>query len=294
MRNAVSDSAGVAGRSAKTVGGIVSDMFARAGRNNTSIVAAGVAFYAFLAMVPLLAATVLTYGLVATPQTVAANIGTLSDVLPEAAAGLFAEQLETVVETSAGKKGLGLLIALAVALFGARNGAGSILTALNIAHGVPEARGFIKANLAALAITAAGIVAIVLAILAMGVLTATLAYLGGGIAIAGTAATYLFLFGVGTVGASLLYRYAPNRAVPRWRLVVPGALLSTSGWMLLTLGFGYYVANFGNYNATYGSLSAVVVLLTWLYASAFLLLLGAELNATLGDRRSGYKGLPVG
>ncbi|RPF72736.1 YihY/virulence factor BrkB family protein [Aurantiacibacter spongiae] len=270
------------------------DVAGRAGRNNISIVSAGVAFYVFLAMVPLLAATVLTYGLIATPAQVTQDIGALTQVMPEAAAGLFADQLESVVETSAGKKGVGLLIALGFALFGARNGAGSVLTALNISHGVAEARSLVRGNLAALAITAGGIVAVILAVLAMGVLTALTALIGGGAAIAGTAVTYLFLFGVGTAGAATLFRYAPNRPVPSWKLVLPGAILASIGWFLLTLGFGIYVANFGNYNATYGSLSAVVVLLTWLYLSAIVLLLGAELNASWGDRRPGYRGLEVG
>jgi membrane protein len=63
--------------------------------------------------------------------------------------------------------------------------------------------------------------------------------------------------------------------------LTPGSLFAAVGWLLLTLGFGLYVANFGNYGATYGSLSAVVVLLTWLYLSAYVLLMGAELNSEL-------------
>ena len=283
-----------AGKAAQSTFGLAKDAFARAGRNNSGIVAAGVAFYAFLAMVPLLAATVLVYGLVATPSVVAKDIGTLAEVLPEATAGLFADQLANVVSTSSGKKGLGLALALLIALFGARNGAGSVLTALNIAHGVTESRNFVWSNIVALVITTGAIVALILATLAMGALTALLAWLGGGLAIVGTAVTYLLLFAVGSAGTAALFRFAPNRPAPRWHLVAPGALLAAAGWLLLTLGFGIYVANFGNYSATYGSLSAVVVLLTWLYLSAYVLLLGANLNAAWGDRRPGYDGIEVG
>ena len=270
------------------------EAFARAGRNNIGIISAGVAFYAFLAMVPLLAATVLTYGLIADPETIARHIRALSDMLPPAAAKLLVEQINDVVETSSSKKGVGLLVAIAIALFGARNGAGSILTALNIAHGVQERRSFVRANFTALGITAGGILAIILAVAAMATLTALIAYLGGEIAVFGGAATYLFLFAVGTFGCATLLRYAPNRPAPKWKQVLPGALFAAAGWLLLTLGFGIYVANFGNYNATYGSLSAVVVLLTWLYLSAFVMLFGAELNAARGDRRPGYQGIEVG
>ena len=279
---------------AKTVGKLFADAFARAGRNNVSIVAAGVAFYVFLGMVPLLAATVLTYGLIADPEMVSQHIGALSQVLPPSAAELFSQQLRSVVETSDGKKGIGLFIALALALFGARNGAGSVLTALNIAHGVPEGRNLLKANAVALVITAGGVLAVICAVAAMATLSALAAYVPTGSAIAGTAVTYGFTTVLGTAGAAVLFRYAPNRTPPEWKIVLPGAVLASIGWLLLTLLFGIYVANFGNYNATYGSLSAVAILLTWLYFSALILLMGAELNAAWGDHRKGYHGLPVG
>ena len=134
--------------------------------DNVGLVAAGVAFYGFLALVPLLGATVLTYGLIAAPDTVLANVKSLTTVMPADAAKLVGEQLMSVVQTSGGKKGFGLLLAIAIALFGARNAAGSVITALNIAYEEEETRGLIKVNLLALAIT---IAAVMLAILAMGI-----------------------------------------------------------------------------------------------------------------------------
>jgi membrane protein len=101
--------------------------------DNVALVAAGVAFYSFLALVPLLGATVLTYGLVAAPETVLANVQSLAAVMPADAAKLIGEQLMSVVQSSGSKKGFGLVLALAIAIFGARNAAGSIITALNIA-----------------------------------------------------------------------------------------------------------------------------------------------------------------
>ena len=273
---------------------IVSEAFARSGRNNISIASAGVAFYVFLSVVPLLAATVLIYGLVADQSRVAEDIGRLSSMMPASAAELFAEQLENVVQTSEGKKGFGLIIALGIALFGARNGAGSILTALNIAYGVAEARTFIRANAVALLITVCGIVSVIVAFGAIAALTAFTAYLPTGLAITGSGVTYIAMTAGGIAGSILLYRFAPNRDAPHWRLVLPGAIFAAIGWLLLTLGFGVYVSQFGNYNATYGSLSAVIVFLTWLYFSAYVLLFGAELNAAWGDHRPGYEGLHVG
>ena len=80
---------------------------------------------------------------------------------------------------------------------------------------------------------------------------------------------------------ALVYRYGPNRPDAPWRWITPGSLLATSVWLVATLGFGLYVANFGDYNATYGSLGAVIVFLTWLYLTAYVMLLGAELDSIL-------------
>lgn len=273
---------------------IVSDAWGRSSRNNITIASAGVAFYVFLSIVPLLAATVLIYGLVADEARVAADIGKLSAVMPASAADLFADQLRNVVETSGGKKGIGLIVALGIALFGARNGAGSILTALNISYGVAEARSFMRANAVALLITLCGIVGVIVAFGAIAALTAFTAMLPPALAATSSGVTYLATLVGGIAGSAALYRFAPNREAPGWKTVLPGAVFAAIGWLLLTLGFGIYVSQFGNYNATYGSLSAVVVLLTWLYFSAYVMLFGSELNAAWGDHRPGYKGLSVG
>ena len=253
-----------------------------AGDDNVGLVAAGVAFYGFLALVPLLGAIVLSYGIVAEPATVMRNMSQLTSVMPTDAAKLIGEQLMNVVKTSDGKKGLGLLLALALALFGARNGAGAIVTSLNIAYEEHEKRGFVKLNLLALAMTAAAVlVAVVamIAIAALGHLQDLLPTLPAWVAAVGKIVTYLVLALAGAAGAATLYRFGPSRDQASWAWLTPGSVFSAVGWLLLTIGFGIYVAHFGNYNATYGSLGAVVVLLTWLYLSCYILIFGAELNS---------------
>ena len=264
------------------------DIFVRtwneAGDDNVGLVAAGVAFYGFLALVPLLGAIVLSYGLVADPKTVIHNMQGLTSVMPADAAKLVGEQLMNVVKTSGSKKGLGLLLALALAVFGARSAAGSIVTALNIAYEEKEKRSFIVVNLLALGITAAGVLVAVLAVVAiaaLGHLEALLPTAPLLVVLLGKLLSYVALALAGAAGAATLYRYAPSRTNPRWIWLSPGSILAAMFWLALTLGFGIYVANFGNYNATYGSLGAVVVLLTWLYLSSYILLFGAELNSEL-------------
>ena len=252
--------------------------------DNIGIVAAGVAFYGFLALVPLLGAIVLSYGLVAEPRTVIGHMEALTSVMPADAAKLVGEMLMNVVQQSSGKKGLGILVALAIALFGARNAAGSIITALNIAYEEKEKRGFIKVNLLALAITLAAVVVAVLALGAIGALGFLQDLVPGAppfIVAIGKIVAYVLLVLAAAAGAATLYRYGPSRDEPKWTWITPGSLFTAIAWVLLTLGFGFYVTNVGSYDKTYGSMGAVVVLLTWMYLSSYVLLLGAELNSEL-------------
>lgn len=254
------------------------------GKDNIGIVAAGVAFYAFLALVPLLGAIVLTYGLFVEPATVLRHAGSITSMVPGEAGTLISEQLINVVQTSGGKKGLGLLIALAIAIWGARNAASSIITALNIAYEEEEKRGFVKVTLLAIGMTVG---AVVLALLAGGAM-AVLGYIqhlfpdmGPIGAVFWRVVTYLLLGAAAAAAVATLFRYGPSREKAKWTWLTPGSILFAAVWILLTLGFGFYVSNFGNYGATYGSLSAIVVLLTWLYFSSYALLFAAELNSEI-------------
>ncbi|MEO7634636.1 MAG: YihY/virulence factor BrkB family protein [Sphingomicrobium sp.] len=214
--------------------------------DNIGLVAAGVAFYGFLALVPLLGATVLTYGLVAAPETVLGNVRSLAAVMPADAAKLIGEQLMSVVQTSGSKKGFGLILALAIT-------AGAVVLA---------------------------IVAMI-AVAALGHLEKMFPHLPGALLLLGKLGSYALLLAGAAAGAASLYRYGPYRKKARWAWITPGSIFASVGWILLTLGFGFYAANFGNYGKTYGSLATVVVLLTWMYLSAYVLLFGAELNSEL-------------
>jgi membrane protein len=253
-------------------------------KDNVGLVAAGVAFYGFLALVPLLGAVVITYGFIAEPGTVVSHFEALTKVLPPDVAKLIGEMLLNVVQTSGGKKGLALIAALAIALWGARNAMGSIITALNIAYEEEEKRGFFKVTLISLVMT---VCAVIVALLAVAVTTILGALehlwpgLGGAGVILWKIISYALLAVAATAAVATLYRYAPSREKAKWVWITPGSLFAAIAWLLLTLGFGFYVTNFGNYDRTYGSLGAVVALLTWLYLSSYVLLFGAELNSEL-------------
>jgi membrane protein len=255
-----------------------------AGDDNVGLLAAGVAFYFFLAFVPLLASIVLTYGLIADPATVSEHIQALARTLPREAAAIIGDQLQAITGEKEASHGIGLLIAIALAIYGASKGAGAIITALNIAYEVKETRSFIKNTLVSLA-TTLGLIAMIAAATAaasaIGFVEHLLPFSSPFVHVLLQIVSALLAVAVVGVGVALLYRYGPNRPDAPWAWVTPGSAAATLLWLLATMGFGLYVSNFGNYNATYGSLGGVVVFLTWLYLTSYVLLMGGELNSEL-------------
>jgi membrane protein len=254
------------------------------GKDHLSLVASGIAFNAFLAFIPFLTSVVLTYGLVAAPSQVAAHIAYLSDFLPEDAAGVVGDQLRNMVETASSETGLGLVVTLGLALYGAIRGATGIITGLNIIFDAEESRSFIQQMGVALAITLGLILSFMLASLGisvMGFLSAILPDLGGIVHDALQIGFWITAAAGVSVVVSMIYRLAPNRGDLEWRWLTPGSVLATGIWLVGTFVFSIYVRSFGNFQAVYGALGAVIIFLMWLYISAYILLLGAELNQVL-------------
>jgi membrane protein len=251
---------------------------------NLFLIAGGVTYSVLLALFPALLALVSLYGLAFDPTQVEKQVNAMSGVLPDSARGLISTELHQLVSASGGALSTGAIIGVLFALWTASRGMSGMMSALDIAYGETETRSFIRFNLVALAMTLALIVGGVLAIgLVAGVPAVASALDSTG---AGGLVKWVVLIGEWPVLMivimtllAVLYRFAPDRHPPRWRWVTPGAIIGTLLWIIGSILFSVYVANFSNYNATYGSLGAVVVLLTWLYLSAFVVLLGAEINA---------------
>lgn len=256
----------------------------RTWQDNVGLVAAGVTYYGFLALVPLLGIVVMFYGLLAEADTVVDNVRTLTTILPPDVARLIAEQLIAAVKATRETKGIGIVVALLVALYGGTNGAGAIITALNIAYEEKEKRTLGRFYLAATLMTVAAVVAAVAALVG----TTTLALLGNLapdasplLVMAAKVGGYTALTIAAAGVAATLYRYAPSREEARWTWITPGSLFAAGSWLLLTLLFSFYVTRITDYNATYGSLGTIIVLLTWIYLSAYALIFGAELNSEI-------------
>lgn len=264
---------------------------------NLFLVAGGVTYAVLLALFPGLAALVAIYGLVLDPSQVERQVSALSGVLPEESKQLLIDELHKLISTSSGTLGLSAAFGLGLALWSASRGMSGLITSLNIAYEEKERRGFFKLNLLALGLTIALVLGGLVVIALVAVLPAAVQLIGL------RDATRWLLLGlewpllvvVVMFGLAAIYRYAPAREKPQWRWVSPGAIAATSLWIIGSIAFTVYVANFNSYDKTYGSLGGVVILLTWLYLSAFVVLLGAAINAQSEKqtRRDSTDGSPV-
>ncbi|HEX7821149.1 MAG TPA: YihY/virulence factor BrkB family protein [Sphingobium sp.] len=264
---------------------IVKRVYVMNGFHNLSLLAAGVAFYAFLAFVPLIGSIVLLYGLVGDPQTVAQSIDLLTGLAPSEVLSILRDQLLAIVTSSKTAQGFGLILAIFIALYGAMRAATAMIAALNIINEEPETRSFFRTTAVAALITV-GMVGValvgVLSISVFAYVSNFLApYLGKGAALLIQLATWAFAGALVSLTFAIFFRYAPDRRAAKWRWLSVGSVLSTLLWVAITAGFSFYVSDISDYNVTYGSLAAVVIFLMWLFLSAYAVLIGAEVNAEM-------------
>jgi membrane protein len=245
------------------------------------LVAAGVAFYAFLSIVPTLIATVLLYGLVADPAQVNKQVSQIGSALPSSARDLLRQQMHSLTQSNQQSLGIGLLVALLLALWSASGGMGNLITAVNITYDEDEDRNIVKRKGLAILMTLGAIVFTVVAIGLVAVLPAVLSSLGLPtiVQVAVEVVRWVGLVIAMMVALAILYRVAPDRDAPRMRWVSVGAVTATIVWVIASIGFSLYVEYFSSYGKTYGSLAGVVVLLLWLWITNYVILLGAEMNA---------------
>lgn len=253
------------------------------GRDNLSVNAGGVAFYSMLSIFPAFTSFVLIYGLVANPADVQTHFVSFRTLIPNDAWTLLNEQLTTLTSSKTSGLGWGLAVSGLLALWSSGSGVRALMSALNVVYGEYEKRGIFEFFGTAVLLTLGGIFAALLSLLfIVGTpLVLRIFLLEDFVEVVLDIASWFVLAGVMMIGLGVLFRYGPCRRNARSRWITPGSIAATLVWVLASVAFSFFVRNFGNYQETYGALGAIIVLLMWFLVTAYVVLLGAELNAQL-------------
>ena len=253
-----------------------------------SLVAAGCAFYAMLALFPALSLVISLYGLFFDVATVQPQLAVLEAVMPAGGFRLIAARVQELIAKPASLLGWGAGVSATLALWSASAGIRAVLGALNMTHGQDERRHPLLFYATALMLTVGAIVAVIIGIAFLVLLPSLLDIMGLEpleSALARLASVVLLLVSV-LLAIGLLYRFGPARRPRFWRLVSPGSVTATLLWVLASALFSYYVRRLGAFDENYGPLGAAIGLLMWLDVSVYVILLGAELDAELARRRA--------
>jgi membrane protein len=258
-------------------------VYANISKHRILALAAGMTYYSILAIFPAIAALVAVYGLFSDPTTIARHLDQLGGFLPGGAIDVAREQLTRVASKGSQTLGLTFLIGLGTSLWSANAAMKSLFDTLNIVHDEEEERGFLRLNAISLGFTVGGVFFIVAALSSIVVIPVLLNFVGLSNAgdlllrIGRWPAMYLAL----AFALAVIYRYGPSRETARWRWVSWGSAIAALLWLAVSGLFSWYAANFGKFNETYGSLGAIIGFMTWLWISAIVILLGAEIDAEM-------------
>jgi membrane protein len=251
--------------------------------NRIFLVAAGVTFYALLAIFPGIAALISIYGLFADPAIVANHLDAIANVAPGGAIDVLHEEMTRLASQGGATLGVSFLVSLAISIWTANSGVKAIFDALNIVYGEEEKRSFVKLNAITLFVTLGIVIFILLTLAAVVAIPVALTYipLPAMTALVVKIGRWPILFALVTIALAVLYKYGPSRSEPRWRWITWGSVSAAVVWLAASGLFSWYVASFGSYNKTYGSLGAVVGFMTWIWISIIVVLIGAKLNAEM-------------
>lgn len=258
-------------------------VWTEADRRNLSVVAAGVAFYSLLSIFPALAALIALWGFVADPAMIEDQLGIAAQLLPAEAFAILQGQVKTLVSANASTLHLTTIVSILLAIWTTRNGIGAVVRGLNTIYREEHRANPLMRFGMAILLTVVLVATAILAVASVVVLPSVLALvrLPIPVELAITAVQGLIVLLVVFFGIALRYRCGPNRrgARPPWITPRRGVRRRLLGRRIA--GVSIYLRNFGNYNKVHGSLGAVILLLFWFYISAYVVVLGAQIDAEL-------------
>jgi len=267
----------------QVVFGVVRDI----GDKNLGLIAAGVAFYAMLAIFPGIAALIALWGLMSDPQVLIDQLDAIESILPPDVVRLIASQINALSNASGDQLGWAGLLSTLFAIWSARSGVASLMLGLNAIHD-RQNRGSLRHYLISLVLTLAllGVSMVTMSAVVVVPVVFSIIPLGGATALLVEIFRWVAAIFVLQAALAVIYRFGPNNRGERLQWLTPGAVLAVLLWAVASYGFSLYLTNFANYNEVYGSIGAAIAMLIWLYISAFLILLGAEVNLHLAARKS--------
>ncbi|WP_415026626.1 YihY/virulence factor BrkB family protein [Bradyrhizobium sp.] len=258
-------------------------VYANIGDHRILALAAGMTYYSILAIFPALAALVAIYGIFTDPGAIAKHLDDIAGFVPGGAIDVAREQLTRVASKGNQALGMTFAVGLVISLWSANAAMKALFDTLNIVYGEQEKRSFVKLNALSLSFTIAGIAFVLAALTAVVALPVVLdyLYLSNFADLLVRIARWPAMFVALAVAISFVNRFGPSREAPRWHWITWGSAAATMLWLAASGLFSWYASSFGTFNATYGSLGAVIGFMTWLWISAIVILLGAELNAEM-------------
>jgi membrane protein len=252
-------------------------------QDRVGLIAAGVAFYGLLALFPAITALLAIGGLLVDPDRIVDQLSVLSGLVPQEVMTIITKQATAVAGSQESGLGLAAILGILLAIYSASKGVSSLIQGMNVAYDEEEQRGFFVKTAITLALTIFLIFGLLVGMGATLAVPTAMQFIDAGplVSLAGTALVWVALIGLTLIGLAVLYRYGPSRDAPELQWVSWGAVAACLLWVIGSAGFAFYVSNFGTYNESFGTLAGVVVLLMWFWISAFIILLGAELNAEM-------------
>ncbi len=257
--------------------------------DHISIVSAGVAYYFFLALFPTFIAAISIFGLIMDPAQVQQQISQAASILPEQSTKMISDILEGIAGKSEQALGWSLILSIVFSLWSAQQGTKAVFEGINIAYNEVDERGFFKRNGLTLLFTLIGIIIGIICIALVIVFPALVEGINLPSYTLETIVQWLRwpLLALIIMGVlALTYKIAPDNHDPKFKWVSWGAVIATILWLAGSILFSFYISNFGNYDKMYGSFAAVIILMLWFFITAYVILLGAEINSEI-ERHAG-------